>query len=67
MPIAKKAILNVHSFVKEITLEEDMALCHAIGQDCDVVDRKGRAIGFPVYDLTAIVRRFCICFTVSRR
>jgi hypothetical protein len=60
MPIAKIAILNVHSFAKEITSEEDIALCHAIGQGCGVVHAKGHAIGFPVYDLTAIIRHYGI-------
>jgi hypothetical protein len=60
MPIAKKAILNVHSFAKEITSEEDVALCHAIGQGCGVVHGKGHAIGFAIYDLTAIIRHYGI-------
>lgn len=57
MPVAKREILNCHAFAKEITDLEDIALCHAIGQACGVVHANGHALGFPIYDLTAIVRR----------
>ncbi len=57
MPFAKQAILQVHAVAKEITSLEDIALCHAIGQACGVVHANGHALGFPVYDLTAIIRR----------
>ncbi|MDR1159405.1 MAG: hypothetical protein LBK69_02150 [Syntrophomonadaceae bacterium] len=58
MPFAKRAILQVHAVAKEINSLEDIALCHAIGQACGVVHANGHAIGFPVYDLTAIIRRY---------
>lgn len=55
MPVAKHAILDVHAFAKEITCLEDIAFCHAVGQACSVVHTTGHAMGFPVYDLTALV------------
>lgn len=58
MPVVKHAILQVHTFAKEIDSLEDIALCHAIGQACGVVHANGHALGFPVYDLTAIVRHY---------
>lgn len=60
MPFAKQAILQVHAVAKEINSPEDIALCHAIGQACGVVHANGHAIGFPIYDLTAIIRRYGI-------
>lgn len=60
MPFAKQAILQVHAVAKEINSPEDIALCHAIGQACGVVHANGHAIGFPVYDLTAIVKQYGI-------
>jgi len=56
MPIAQRAILQAHATAKEIESPEDIALCHAIGQACSVVHTNKHAIGFPIYDLTAIVR-----------
>lgn len=56
MPVAKRAILQAHAVAKEIDALEDIALCHAIGQACGVVHANGHAIGFPIYDLTAIIR-----------
>lgn len=58
MPLAKRAILQAHAFAKEIDSLEDIALCHAIGQACSVVHANGHALGFPVYDLTAIIRHY---------
>ncbi|MGE5627931.1 MAG: putative immunity protein [Solirubrobacterales bacterium] len=58
MPVAKHAILQAHAVAKEIDSIEDIALCHAIGQACGVVHANGHAIGFPIYDLTAIVRKY---------
>ncbi len=56
MPVAQHAILQSHAVAKEIDSLEDIALCHAVGQACGVVHAKGHAIGFPIYDLTAIIR-----------
>ncbi len=58
MPVAQRAILQAHAFAKEIASQEDIALCHAVGQACGVVHAKGHAIGFPVYELTALIRRY---------
>ena len=60
MSYARQAILQVHAVAKEIDSREDIALCHAIGQACGVVHANGHAIGFPVYDLTAIIRQYGI-------
>lgn len=57
MPVAQRAILQAHAVAKEIDSLEDIALCHAVGQACGVVHANGHAIGFPIYDLTAIIRR----------
>ncbi len=57
MPIAKNAILECHSMAKGLTDISDIALCHAIGQACSVVHTQKHAMGYPVYELTAIVRK----------
>lgn len=56
MPVAKRAILDCHAVAKEITSTADIARCHAIGQACATVHTNGHAIGFPIYDLTALIR-----------
>lgn len=55
MPAARRAILNCHACAKEINIPADIALYHSVGQACSVVHAKGHAIGFPIYDLTALV------------
>lgn len=55
MPIARKAILACHSAAKETTNPVDIARLHAVGQACSTVHANGHAIGYPIYDLTAIV------------
>ena len=55
MPIAKRAILNCHAMAKELTDSADIARCHAVGQACSVVHTVGHALGYPMYELTAIV------------
>ena len=55
MPIAKRAILNCHAMAKELGSPADIARCHAVGQACSVVHTVGHALGYPIYDLTAIV------------
>lgn len=57
---AQRKILDCHAFAKEIDQKEDIATCHAIGQACAVVHTAGHAIGYPMYDLTAIIHRFGI-------
>lgn len=60
MRLAQQKILSCHAFAKEIACKEDIALCHAIGQACAVVHTVGHAIGYPIYDLTAIVYKYGI-------
>ena len=55
MPIAKQAILNCHAMAKVLTDPADIARCHAVGQACSVVHTAGHALGYPMYELTAIV------------
>ena len=55
MPIAKQAILNCHAMAKELEKPADIARCHAVGQACSVVHTAGHALGYPMYELTAIV------------
>ncbi len=52
---AQRKILDCHAFAKEISRKEDIAMCHAVGQACAVVHTAGHAMGYPMYDLTAIV------------
>ena len=54
---AQRKILDCHAFAKEIEAKDDIASCHAIGQACAVVHTAGHAIGYPVYDLTAVIYR----------
>ena len=55
IPFAKRAILNCHAMAKELTAPADIARCHAVGQACSVVHTAGHALGYPLYELTAIV------------
>lgn len=57
---AQRKILDCHAFAKEIASKEDIAVCHAIGQACAVVHTAGHAIGYPIYDLTAVIYRLGI-------
>lgn len=57
MRAAQRKILDCHAFAKEIDCREDIAVCHAVGQACAVVHTAGHAMGYPIYDLTAIVYR----------
>lgn len=56
MPVAKRAILSCHAMAKELMTPADIARCHAVGQACSVVHTEGHALGYPMYELTAIVR-----------
>lgn len=60
MRLAQRKILDCHAFAKEIDCKEDIAHCHAIGQACAVVHTAKHAIGYPIYDLTAIIYRLGI-------
>lgn len=55
---AQRKILDCHAVAKELTSSEDVALCHAAGQGCSVVHTPGHALGLPMYELTALVRRY---------
>ena len=55
MPVAKRAILDVHAMAKEMDDPVDAALCHAVGQGCSCVHTPGHGLGLPIYELTAIV------------
>lgn len=57
MPQAKRAILHCHAMAKELEPPVDKALCHAVGQACSTVHTKRHAMGLPIYELTAIVRK----------
>lgn len=57
---AQRKILDCHAFAKEISPQEDIAMCHAIGQACAVVHTAGHAIGYPIYDLTSLVFEYGI-------
>lgn len=58
MPQAQRAILQAHAVAKELSDPADIALCHALGQGCATVHTAGHAIGLPMYELTALVRRY---------
>lgn len=60
MPIAKKALLQVHAIAKEIQNPVHIALCHAVGQACATVHVETHAIGLPIYELSAIVKKYGI-------
>ncbi len=71
MRFAQRKILDCHAVAKELTDKADMALCHAIGQACAVVHTAGHAMGYPMYDLTALVYRHgldgCAEFVEARK
>lgn len=60
MPLAQRKILDCHALAKEISCKADIAVCHAIGQACATVHTAGHALGYPIYDLTAVIYRFGI-------
>lgn len=68
---AQRRILDCHAFAKEISDRSDIAMVHAVAQACSVVHTSGHAIGYPVYDLTAIVFEYgleaCIDIVEKRK
>ena len=60
MPLAQRKILDCHALAKELDSKEDIALCHAVGQACAVVHTVGHAMGYPMYELSAIIYRLGI-------
>ena len=57
MPVAKRALLDVHAMAREVDSPCEIALLHAIGQGCAAVHVETHAIGVALYELTAIVRQ----------
>ena len=57
MPVAKRAILDVHAMARLMDDPVDVALCHAVGQGCSCVHTSKHALGLPVYELTAVFLR----------
>lgn len=57
---AQRKILDCHVLAKELDRPEAIAACHGIGQACSVVHTAGHAIGYPMYDLTALIHRLGI-------
>ena len=58
MPVAKREILLCHHLAAEMQEPEAVALCHAVGQACSVIHTPRHGMGLPVYELTALVRRY---------
>lgn len=56
MPAAKREILRCHAAAQEIPSPADAALFHAAAQACSTVHTASHALGFPLYELTSIVR-----------
>lgn len=56
MPVVKGSILEYHAMAKELDSKEDIARCNAIGQACSTMHTIRHAIGYPLYDLTALIR-----------
>jgi hypothetical protein len=56
MPLARRAILACHAMAKELVEPADIAWCHAVGQACSTVHTEGHALGYPIYELTALAR-----------
>lgn len=56
MPLARRAILACHAMAKELVEPADIARCHAVGQACSTVHTEGHALGYPIYELTALAR-----------
>ena len=52
---AQRKTPDCHAVAKELDSPVDVALCHAIGQACSVVHTEGHALGYPMYELTAII------------
>lgn len=70
MQPARQKILACHACAKEWDSQEAIALCHAVGQACSVVHTVKHALGYPLYDLTALVRHYgidaCIPYVEAR-
>lgn len=60
MRAAQRAILDCHAGAKETDDAAGAALYHATAQACSTVHTIGHALGFPIYELTAVVLRLGI-------
>ena len=60
MHLAQRKILDCHAVTKEMENKEDIAICHSIGQACAVVHTARHAIGYALYDLTALIYKYGI-------
>lgn len=60
MRAAQRKILDCHALAGKVNSKEDAAICHAVGQACAVVHTAGHAIGYPMYELSAIIYRLGI-------
>lgn len=60
MHLAQRKILDCHAVTKEMENKEDIAICHSIGQVCAVVHTARHAIGYALYDLTALIYKYGI-------
>ncbi|UOQ45468.1 hypothetical protein MUN89_05845 [Halobacillus salinarum] len=58
MPEARKAILASHAVAKEIDDEVYGLFCQAVGHAGATVHVETHAFGLPIYELTALVRRY---------
>lgn len=71
MPEAKRSILACHAFAREAYNASDRAWCHAVGQACSTVHTVRHAIGYPLYDLSALVFQYgpenCMDVLIGRR
>lgn len=54
MPQAKPYILQVHAMAKTVSDPADAARFHAVGQACSAVHTETHAMGFVIYDCTAV-------------
>ena len=58
MPAAKREILACHHLAAELQNPEAVALCHGVGLACSVIHTPRHGMGLPIYELTALVRRY---------
>lgn len=57
MPYAKRAILDLHAMAKTLSDRADAAYAHAAGQAFSTIHSPRHAMGFPIYELTAVAMR----------
>lgn len=71
MPLAKRSILACHAFAAKTDNASDCAWCHAVAQACSTVHTVRHAIGYSMYDLSALVFQHgaenCMDILIRRR